>query len=97
MRRSAVRRCLLELPLSAPGQDGLAQDVVEDLVAAAVPVGSVDRPHDALPTERREHRQQELLVDGCVLGEIAGSVCDLGARRRHEVAEDVCRQILLVR
>ena len=70
---------------------------MEDLVAAAVRPGSVDGSHDALPTERREHRQQALLVDRCVLGEIAGSVGDLGARRRHEVAEDVCRQVLLVR
>ena len=76
MRRSA------RVPFATPGQHGLAEDVVEDLAPALLP-SAPSTGRTCAPDRASSTGSRELLVDGCVLSEIADSVCDLSARRRH--------------
>ena len=79
-----------------PGEDAVGEDVVEDLVALAFSC-SVDCAHDALATECVEHGHDLGLSDLGVLREVAWAMRDLRARRRDEVVEHGCGDVLLCR
>ena len=72
-------RFAVPFSLAPPRENGVAENVVKDLVPCAVPTGAVDRPDDPLPAERGQHRHHLALVDGGVLREVAGTVGDLRA------------------
>ena len=82
----------LQSPLQPPRAHWLGEHVVKDLVT----VGSVDGAEDPLPVQRREHRQQRCLRHRRVLREVAHPMRHLRSRRRHEMVEHACRDVLLV-
>ena len=85
----------------APVEDRRREDVVEDLVAAAVepPRRRWDRSEDADVVSRQvlengRHRGFRLLR---VVRQVGDRVRDLRPRRRDELAENHCRHVLLGR
>src|SRR6266567_5996095 len=86
----------LGLVLRPPGEHGLGEDIVEDLVARAFrPV--LRGTDDPLFDEPLEHVLRLGLSDRCVAGEIAGPMGDLHARRSDEMVVHRGRGVLLVR
>ena len=69
---------------------------MEDLVAGSVRPGTVDRAHDALTAERRQNRNEPLLVDGRVFGEIRDPVSNLCPGGRDKEAEDIRSHVPLL-
>ena len=91
----------LDLPLGLvsrpPGEHGVGQDVVIDLVARQIGAAYAgDRPEDALSRQQRQYRLKLLRRRAQIAGKVGRVVRDLGSRWRHEMVEDRGRDVLLL-
>jgi hypothetical protein len=76
-RLALERERTLGLVLRSPGEHGVGQDVVEDLVPGAAAVAGRQRPHDSLVRELTKDGIELIGLRPCVTPEVVDAVGDL--------------------